>query len=273
MDLDPDITEYYERGREAGRLAQLGLGRLEFRRTQELLHRHLPKRGRIVDAGGGPGRYAAWLARRGYRVELFDPIPLHVEQARAAAAGLPNASFSVGLADARRLPCTDGSADAVLLLGPLYHLPDSRDRLRCLEEARRVLRPGGLVAVAAISRFASLIDAIRHDWLADGTFAGLVDEDLARGTHRNPERQEGYFTTAYFHRPEELTAELAAAGFGAVRLFAVEGPAAMASDADLAGWMADPGRAERVLSALRRVESEPSMLGATGHVLAIASQA
>jgi hypothetical protein len=58
-----------------------------------------------------------------------------------------------------------------------------------------------------------------------------------------------------------------------VRLFAVERPAAVASDADLTGWMADPGGAERVLSALRRIESEPSMLGATGHLLATASQA
>lgn len=269
MDLDPDLAWYYERGREQGRLAQPGVGQLELLRTQELLERHLPSTGLILDVGGGPGAYAAWLARRGYQVELYDPVPLHIEQARAVAMDRPDAPFTATVADGRQLPCPEAYADAVLLLGPLYHLPDRGDRLRCLEEARRVLKPSGLLAATAISRFASLIDGVRRDFLADPVFADLVEEDLKRGNHRNPEKREGYFTTAYFHRSEELAGELAQAGFVAVQLFAVEGFAAMVNDGDLTAWLADTGRAVRLLSALRRVESEPSMLGATGHLLAL----
>lgn len=269
MDLDPDLAWYYERGWERGRLAQPGIGRLEYLRTQQLLERHLPPTGLVLDVGGGPGTYAAWLARQGYEVELYDPVPLHVEQARAAAKDQPDTPFIAAVADGRRLPCPDEYADAQLLLGSLYHLPDHGDRVRCLEEARRVLKPGGFLAAAAISRFASLIDGALRDFLADPVFASIVEEDLARGSHRNPERRERYFTTAYFHRWEELAAELAEAGFVDVRVFAVEGFVAMVSDPDLSAWLADPGRTARLLAALTRVESEPSMLGATGHLLAV----
>lgn len=96
-----------------------------------------------------------------------------------------------------------------------------------------------------------------------------MKEVLKGGIHRNPEKREGYFTTAYFHPPEELAGELAQVGFVTVRLFAVEGFAGLVNDDDLAAWLADTGRADRLFSALRRDESEPSMLGATGHLLAL----
>ena len=76
----------------------------------------------MLDVGGGPGVYAVWLAGLGYEVALLDPVELHVTQARAAGV----ARAEVG--DARALPFADGSADAVLLLGPLYHLHEADDR-------------------------------------------------------------------------------------------------------------------------------------------------
>src|SRR5207249_1849236 len=122
--------------RERNRL--LTQSRLEFVRTQELLSRFLPAPPAIVlDVGGGPGRYAACLATAGYTVTVLDPVPLHVEQ--AGAAGL-----DAVLGDARSLPWEDARADAVLCLGPLYHLRAPHDRLAALTEARRVLRPGGV---------------------------------------------------------------------------------------------------------------------------------
>ena len=92
--------------------------------------------------GGGPGTYAAPLARRGYQVHLVDPVPLHVDQAREAAGQDPAAAFTATLGDARELPVPDGSQDAVLLFGPLYHLTEPADRGLALAEAWRVLRPG-----------------------------------------------------------------------------------------------------------------------------------
>src|SRR5262247_763648 len=120
--MDPDILTHYAMGVEEDRLSTWG--RLERERTLDLLDRFLPPApATVLDVGGGPGVYAAHLARAGYEVHLVDPVPLHVEQARAASAAQPDAPIrSVEVGDARALAAGDRSVDAVLLLGPLYHL-------------------------------------------------------------------------------------------------------------------------------------------------------
>lgn len=140
--MDSEVRRYYELGGEADRLAA-GNGRLERERTLELLHRYLPTPpATILDVGGAAGVYALPLAATGYRVHLIDRVPLHVQQAQAASAAARAPLTSIREGDARALPFTDGAFDAVLVLGPLYHLPDRVDRVTALAEARRVLRPG-----------------------------------------------------------------------------------------------------------------------------------
>ena len=198
-------------------------------------------------------------------------MPLHVAQAEEASRARPThplASCAVG--DARALGRPDDSADAVLLLGPLYHLTDRADRLEALREARRVLRPGGTLVAAAISRFASALDGLRGGYLDDPVFAAIALRDLADGQHRNPTGHPAYFTTAFFHRPDELRQEVTDAGLTSVQLLAVEGPAWLLQDFD-AHWD-NPGRRERLLDVVRRVEADPSLLGASAHLLAIAGK-
>jgi SAM-dependent methyltransferase len=258
-EFDQEITAFYDRGEEAGRLDDWG--RLERVRTQVLLQRHLPPPPAVVlDVGGGPGAYAAWLAGLGYDVALLDPVALHVEQARAAG-------LRADLGDARALDAADESADAVLLLGPLYHLPEPGDRGRALQEARRVLRPGGVLAAAAISRFASTIDGLLKHLLDDPAFEGVIEGALASGRHENPTRHPAWFTTAYFHLPAELAAEVSGAGFTLEALLAIEGVGTWLPDVD--DWLDDPRRRDALLRAIARVEAEPSLLGASPHVLAV----
>ena len=178
------IAAHYNLGVERDRLAG-GPGALELARTQLLLERYLPAPPAVIaDVGGGPGRYALWLAERGYRVHLVDAMPLHVEQARAADR--PHAALaSAEVGDARALRLADACADAVLLMGPLYHLQERADRVQALAEARRVCRPGGVVIAAAISRFASMLDGMRWEFLADPTFAAIAAGDLRAG-RRSP---------------------------------------------------------------------------------------
>lgn len=257
--FDEDITAYYDRGEEHGRLRSWG--RLEFVRTQELLARFLPPApAAVLDIGGGPGAYAAWLAGLGYRMHLLDPVALHVEQARELAV-----TASVG--DARALPFADASADAVLLLGPLYHLVEADDRMRALAEARRVLRAGGVLAAAAISRFASTIDGLQKGYMTAPEFEQIVERVLRGGGHANPDRHPGWFTTAYMHIPDDLGREVRDAGFSLAALLAVEGVGQWLRDFD--DWVDDPARREVLLRAIRRVEAEPSMLGASPHLLAV----
>jgi ubiquinone/menaquinone biosynthesis C-methylase UbiE len=264
-----EVTAYYARGLERDRLAG-GQGALEFARTQALLGRYLPAPPAVVaDVGGGPGRYAVWLAERGYRVHLIDPVPLHVEQARAAAAARPGATLaSAEVGDARSLRLPDSSADAVLLFGPLYHLPERADRLQALAEARRVCRPGGVVLVAAISRFASTLDGLRGGYLEDPAFAAVAAGDLRHGRHRNPTGDPAYFTTAYFHRPEDLAAECAAAGLAHEATLAVEGAAWLLADLD--ARLADERRRAVLLASLAALEAEPTLLGVSAHLLTVA---
>jgi ubiquinone/menaquinone biosynthesis C-methylase UbiE len=262
------IVEFYTGANEASRLGS-GWFRLEQERTRELLLRHLPPApATIIDAGGAAGVYACWLAALGYRVHLLDPVPKHVEQAREASAEQPDHPLtSAEVGDARHLPFEDDSADAVLLLGPLYHLVEKEDRVACLREANRLLRPGGMVWGAGISRFASLFDSLFSGFFRDPEFAPIVERDLEDGQHRNPTANPVYFTDAYFHRPGELSRELIAAGFQVVQIVAIEGPGWLARDFDLL-W-SDKTQREHLLTAIRKVESEPSILGASAHIMAI----
>ena len=266
--MDPAIESHYGTGYEGGRLFPGGTPALEFVRSLELLDRLLPAPpARVLDVGGGPGTYAVPLAQRGYQVHLVDPLPLHVEQARAAGAG-PDAAFTAARGDARELAEPAGSQDAVLLFGPMYHLTGAEDRQQALGEARRVLRPGGRLLAVAVSRFASLLDGVYQGWLDDPQFRRIVDQDLADGQHRNPDpvgRPE-FFTTAYFHAPDDLAGEVARAGFTGITVYGVEGP----------GWplrreWADPRRREQILFAARAVETQPSMIGVSSHLIAAAT--
>jgi SAM-dependent methyltransferase len=268
-----DIAAYYDRGEEQGRLGDWG--RLEFMRTRELLSRLLPAPpATVLDVGGAAGAYALPLAAEGYEVHLVDPVALHVEQARAASAAQPDAPLaSAEQADARELPFADESADVVLMLGPLYHLTDAADRARALHEARRALRPGGLLAAAAITRFASTLDGVAQGFLLEPGFEEIVERDLAEGQHRNPDAHPGWFTTAYFHRPDELEREVASTGFDVRAVLAIEGAVGAAAETHaLDAWLDDPVRRDVLLRAIRRVEAEPSLLGASPHVLAVATR-
>jgi SAM-dependent methyltransferase len=263
-----DILAHYRDTDEAARLLR-GSGELERIRTQELLLRYLePAPARVFDVGGGPGVYAEWLLGLGYDVDLIDPVPRHVEQARARIVSMSGARGRVHLGDARSLDFPDACADGVLFLGPLYHLVRREDRIRALAEAWRLLRPGGFAFVAGISRFASLLDGFSRGFVSDPVFVEIMEQDLADGQHRNRPNRPSYFTTAFFHHPAELREEIDEAGFTIEKLAAVEGPFWCLSGFDEI-WSQASTRT-LMLDLLRRLDEEESLIGASAHLLAIA---
>jgi SAM-dependent methyltransferase len=264
--LAPEIADYYDGKDESRRLLDAADGRLELIRTQELLRRALPNRPcEILDVGGGTGIHSAWLTADGHHCTLIDPMPKHVDAARAAG-------IEAVEGEARSLPFDDDSFDAVLLMGPLYHLPKPADRAAALVEAVRVARPGALIAAAAIGRFASLFENAGLALLGRPRVRDSVSGILATGELIKP--PPGRFTTAFFHAPELLTAELTDAGAKGVQVFGVEGPAwgmlrAAEARGVTIGDAGDDPLFDSVLEAARMADYHPELLAAASHLLAI----
>ncbi|MFJ1846454.1 class I SAM-dependent methyltransferase [Streptomyces sp. NPDC088146] len=231
-------------------------------RTQELLRRHLPPApASVLDVGGGPGTHARWLCEDGYRVHLVDPVPRHVTEAEGAGC-------SAELGDARDLSAQDDSYDVVLLLGPLYHLVAPADRRAALAEARRVVRPGGLVAAAGINRYASLFEHTAFAHLDRTSLQQNIAKILATGSH---DGKKG-FTEAHFHTGPELEAEMREAGLTDTRVYGVEGPAwALLKAAEQ--YTGESLTGSRMFAsaptAARMAEPYPDLLSASSHLLAV----
>jgi SAM-dependent methyltransferase len=254
---------HYEAIDEAARLWGTPLGELTRLRTWDIFDRFLPATGRVADVGGGPGTHAAHLADRGYDVCLLDPVASHVKQAKQR--GGDRVDCRIG--DARELPFENESFDAVLMMGPLYHLVNAPDRARALREAWRVLRPGGRLLAEVISRYAWIIDATVKGLLAEPDVYESFEINLSTGLSNDPDRSPEQVFWAYFHHPDEVLPELSANGFDAAVLIAVEGFAGHAANLAIALENSDA-----LLRTLRLVEAEPSLLGASGHLMAIADR-
>ncbi|MER6447218.1 SAM-dependent methyltransferase [Streptomyces venezuelae] len=254
--VHPEILDFYDRSDEAGRLHTTATGILELERTRELLRRHLPPApARVLDVGGGTGSHARWLSEDGHTVHLVDPVPRHVAQ----AAEIPGVTAELG--DARALAEADDSFDAVLLLGPLYHLHERADRLTALAEARRVVRPGGLIAAAAVSRYSPLLD-----------YAATVRDGVRPTPGHGQHSGERGFAHAHFQTSAELRGELVASGLPEPTVYGIEGPGWVAVKAitkyagiDLIG----SSLYEAALAAARLAEPHPALTDASAHMLAV----
>ena len=265
--LPPEITAHYEHEYDEGNRIVEGLGQLELLRTKEVITRHLPppppRCGSSTSAAAPastPAGSPSW-ATRCTSSTRSPGMSRRCATSPHRACGSPPSS-----ATPASLPVGDSTFDAALLLGPLYHLTTRDDRLQALREAGRAVREGGWVFVAAISRFASLFDGLTSGMLSDPAFLAIVEQDLRDGQHRNPERRPGWFTTAYFHRPDELLDEAAAAGYDVVELVGLEGLACWLPQ--LEAMFDNPATTARsILTAARSIETESSLLGLSAHLL------
>jgi ubiquinone/menaquinone biosynthesis C-methylase UbiE len=266
-----NVISYYNQYDEQNRLAAV-LGQVEYTRSQNIIRRYLKQPPAVVlDIGGAAGRYACWLAKERFEVHLVDPVPLHIQQAQETSASQPKSPLaSCRLGDARELAFDDELADAVLLMGPLYHLVEAQDRHRALMEAHRVLKVGGYLFAAGISRFASTIDGLMEGMYIDPAFQAIMRGDLEDGQHRNPTQNPAYFTDTFFHHPEELKTEVTEAGFEVQALVAVEGISYMMKDLDQ-NWAIE-SRREFLLEIIGKTEQEPSLIGASFHLMCVATK-
>lgn len=261
------IEQYYDRESE-NEWERLERHRTEFAVTVRALLDHLPPPpARVLDCGGGPGRYAIELAQRGYAVTLFDLSAenLRLAQTKAQAAGVNLVAYEHGTAtDLSRFG--DETFDAALLMGPLYHLLDMDDRRRALFEAQRVLRLGGPLFAAFIARYAPFLYCAAHetDWpVREPEFA----ESLLQTGIMPPRGQESLAFVAHCAHPIEVTPLIEEAGLDIVALLGVEGLVSMIED----GVNALSGPAWETWVKLNyRVAADPSVHGCVEHLLAVA---
>lgn len=144
------VQKLYELFHEQERLSRSQAAQVEYLTTVRYLSRCLQPSSCVLDVGAGAGVYSLWLASAGHRVSAVELSPRNVEDFRAR---IP-AGMQIDLRQGNALDLSmyaESTFDAVLLLGPLYHLERREDQLRCMQEALRVLKPDGLLFSAFIS--------------------------------------------------------------------------------------------------------------------------
>lgn len=266
--FDPDILSFYSTVYNEAERIRSGIGELELIRTRENIRRNLPS-GRldVLDVGGGSGVHAEWLLGDGHRVTLVDPVPRHVDEATARLGS--HRDFEAEIGGARQLDQPDESFDAVLLLGPLYHLVERSDRLRSWREAMRVSRTGGIVFAVGISRFAELSVGLGRGPIFDDDFRKMMKRTLSDGQHRSPTGKT-FFTTAFYHHPDELIEEATETGWHVSDFFNIEGFIEPVPAFD-EHW-ADPVKRQIILEASRLTETEPTLRGLGPHMTVVATK-
>jgi S-adenosylmethionine-dependent methyltransferase len=260
-----EVERYYDRAASA-EWERLDRHRIELALSLRLLLKHLPTPpAAVLDIGGGPGRYAIELTRRGYAVTLVDlsRTSLALANEKAAEAGVRLVgSIHANALDLRQF--ASGAYDAALLMGPLYHLFTREDRGRAVAEAARVVRPAGMVFASVITRSAPIRWAARFqpDWLiehrevAEAILENGVAVDTGGAT----------FTDAYHAHPSELALLLEGAGLEVLDVVSCEGAVAMIDEAINA---LNGERWEAWVELNERLSRDPSLLGAAAHVLAV----
>lgn len=204
---------------------------------------------------------AFWLGASSYLLELS---PNAVEYARELNKSVKQPIFEIEAANAIALDQPDEIADIVLLMGPIYHLTEKSDRLKALKEAKRVLKKGGILVTAAISRYGSTLWGLsvfgqKNDFIDDDVFYSMIARELADGQHIRPEKYPGFIARAFFHLPGEIRGEIEAAGFKYEKTIAVEGPVWIVPGFE-EKWANSCSR-KRLLEISRMVETHENIMG------------
>ncbi|MDB5133675.1 MAG: class SAM-dependent methyltransferase [Mucilaginibacter sp.] len=261
--INPEIEEFYAQTSEENRL-ELGLGPLEFERNKDLIQRYLPKKGKVIDVGGGPGVYSEWLANLGHEVYLVDPVEKHIKQANKRSAKSKK-SFKNILGESRKLELPDNFADVVILHGPLYHLQQKDDRIKSIAEAKRVLKPKGVVLGFTINHSASSIAGLLNGFIHKPELYEMCKRELTTGIHNAPKNLPGILPSAYYHRPLQLRNEFEEAGLTYIDTYAVEGMIWL--DKNYFETRSDPKKKESIMELMKITENDQSLLSLSPHMM------
>ncbi len=264
-----NVSNYYDMhaDREWQRLDQDVYHSLEFRGTMACLERHLPEQGLLLDMGGGPGKYAIELCRRGYKVTLRDISPECVALAhkRISSEETATAANFLGaeIGDARDLSeFSDGTFDAVLCLGgPLSHIINPTERGQAVSELARVSKPGAPVFISVIGYLAVLQTVlVRFP-------SHLIRPDKSQVFTNGDNIYTGGFCDAHFFKPEELQQLAESVGLETSEMCALEGLSSNLPDATNQLANSSDGRWEHWLTVLDETMYYPAVVAISEHFM------
>lgn len=276
--IDATVLAGYNAGIERNRLRE-GIGLIEFERTKEILLEKLPPPPAVIyDIGGAYGEYAWWLALRGYEVHLFDLSETNIAMSAELAVEYPGTRLaSATVCDARAIPRPEASADAVLLMGPLYSITEYGERILAIRESHRLLKPGGLLFSAALTPYSVLVSrlAVYHEndtpkrrELDDPAVMAIIERALEDGCYINPEKKiANGIGSSHLHTAKALREELLAGGFGMTVVHGVMGGAWLAPN--IHELMLNESTRRTLMKTVRLLDTHEEIIGLSGHLLAV----
>jgi S-adenosylmethionine-dependent methyltransferase len=259
-----DIAAYYNSDPEREHF-RLERHQLEFDLTWRYLMEYLPAQASILEIGAATGRYTLELAMLGYSITAVDMSETLLDQCRQSIIerGVEK-QVKFMFADARNLnEVKEAGFNAVLLMGPLYHLVEEGDRVKALKEAYGRLRQGGLLFSSFISRYGVLSDLLKDvpGWIED---QARVRSHLERGRRPDNAPREGF--RGYFVTSPEIAPLHEEIGFDTITIAAVE-PAISAEDDS---YNRLQGKQRQLwLDLFYEISTERTIIGASRHMLYI----
>ncbi|AOM75977.1 class I SAM-dependent methyltransferase [Pedobacter steynii] len=262
--ISRDIELFYNKASEETRLNK-GMGVFEFERIKSLVEKYVPlTSSKIIDVGGGTGKYSEWLAKKGHEVYLIEPVLKHIQIAKDRASKLKNKYF-VYLGEARNLDFPDNFADIIILHGPLYHLQKKEDREKAICEAKRVVKIGGIILGFSINYTASTLVGLLQGLIHKGTFFNMCKEELTTGIHNPPDDFPWLLAEAYYHKPNELKDEFVKQDLTYINIYAVEGMAWL--DKDYFLNLLDMKKRKTLMELIQITENDSYLLPFSPHMM------
>ncbi len=276
--IDKAVLAGYNAGIERNRL-RTGIGLIEFERTKEILLEKLPKPPAVIyDIGGAYGEYAWWLASLGYEVHLFDLSETNIAMSAELAAEYPGVELaSAFVCDARSVPRPDKSADAVLLMGPLYSITEYEERILAIKESHRLLKDDGILFSAALTPYSVLVprlacyrdeSRISGRELDDPAVLSIMERALEDGCYINPNKKiASGLGSSHLHTAKALKEELSCGGFDTATVHGVMGGAWLAPNLD--ELLANEETKAVLMKTVRMLDTHEEIIGLSGHLLAV----
>lgn len=230
----------------------------------------------IYDVGGAYGEYAWWLASLGYEVHLFDLSETNIAMSAELAGEYPGVRLATAtVCDARSVPRPDKSADAVLLMGPLYSITEYEERILAIKESRRLLKDDGIFFSAALTPYSVLVPRIAlyriddtEKELDDPAVISIIERALEDGCYFNPEKKiASGLGSSHLHTAKALREELSLGGFDTATVHGVMGGAWLAPNLD--ALLANEETKEVLMKTVRMLDTHEEIIGLSGHLLAV----